>query len=56
VSAIGETSQEQLARRAGIALAERLGIEPTYLPGGHGGWGSDPQDFADRLRAVLIGP
>ena len=53
ISAPGETSGEQGARRAAIALAERLGIPVTYLPGGHGGWGSDPQEFADRLRAAL---
>ena len=53
ISAAGETSGEQGARRAAIALAERLGIPVTYLPGGHGGWGSDPQEFADRLRAAL---
>jgi pimeloyl-ACP methyl ester carboxylesterase len=55
VSAAGETSGEQGARRAAIALAERLGIPETYLPGAHGGWGSDPQEFADRLRAALQG-
>jgi pimeloyl-ACP methyl ester carboxylesterase len=53
VSAAGESSGEQAARRAAIALAQRLGIAETYLPGGHGGWGSDPQQFADRLRTVL---
>lgn len=53
VSAAGETSGEQGARRAAIALAERLGLPVTYLPGAHGGWGSDPQEFADRLDGVL---
>jgi pimeloyl-ACP methyl ester carboxylesterase len=53
VSAAGETSGEQGARRAAVALAERLGIAVTYLPGGHGGWGSDPQTFAERLHEVL---
>jgi pimeloyl-ACP methyl ester carboxylesterase len=53
VSAAGETSGEQGARRAAVALAERLGIAVTYLPGGHGGWGSDPQAFAERLHEVL---
>jgi pimeloyl-ACP methyl ester carboxylesterase len=53
VAAAGETSEEQGARRATIALAERLGIPVTYLPGAHGGWGSDPQEFAGRLRAEL---
>jgi pimeloyl-ACP methyl ester carboxylesterase len=53
VSAAGETSGEQGARRAAIALAERLAIPVTYLPGGHGGWGSDRQEFADRLHEIL---
>jgi hypothetical protein len=53
VSAAGETSGEQGACRAAIALANRLGIEVTYLPGAHGGWGSDPQEFADKLDEVL---
>jgi pimeloyl-ACP methyl ester carboxylesterase len=53
ISAAGETSGEQGARRAAIALAHRLGIRVTYLPGGHGGWGSDRQQFAARLHEVL---
>ena len=53
VSAAGEDSAEQAARRATIALAERLGIDVTYLPGAHGGWGTDPQTFADTLDKVL---
>jgi pimeloyl-ACP methyl ester carboxylesterase len=53
VSAAGETSGEQGARRAAIALAERLGIAVTYLPGAHGGWGADPQQFAERLHEIL---
>jgi pimeloyl-ACP methyl ester carboxylesterase len=55
VSAAGETSEQQGARRAAFALAERLGIEVTYLPGAHGGWGSDPEEFADRLHEALSG-
>ena len=53
VSAAGEASGEQAGRRAAIALAERLGVAVTYLPGAHGGWGSDPQEFAERLHEVL---
>jgi pimeloyl-ACP methyl ester carboxylesterase len=53
VSAAGETSGEQAARRAAVALAEHLGIAVSYLPGGHGGWGSDPQEFAEKLHEVL---
>jgi pimeloyl-ACP methyl ester carboxylesterase len=55
VCAAGQTSGEQLARRAALALAERLGMPVTYLPGGHGGWGSDPQEFADRLHEAVRG-
>lgn len=52
-SAAGETSGEQAACRAAHVLAARLGVDVSYLPGAHGGWGSDPQDFADRLDALL---
>jgi pimeloyl-ACP methyl ester carboxylesterase len=55
VSAAGETSGQQAARRAAIALAEQLGSAVAYLPGGHGGWGSDPQEFAERLDELLKG-
>ncbi len=53
VSAAGETSGEQGACRAAVALAERLNLPVTYLPGSHGGWGSDPQEFADKLDETL---
>jgi pimeloyl-ACP methyl ester carboxylesterase len=53
VSAAGQTSGEQAARRAAVALAERLGIAVAYLPGAHGGWGSDPQEFAETLHELL---
>jgi pimeloyl-ACP methyl ester carboxylesterase len=55
VSAAGKGSAQQAARRAAVALAERLGIAVTSLPGGHGGWGSDPHEFAERLHEVLHG-
>ena len=53
VSAAGETSGEQAACRAAHALAEHVGIAVSLLPGAHGGWGSDPQDFADTLDKLL---
>ena len=53
VSAAGETSGEQAACRAACALAERVGVDVAHLPGAHGGWGSDPQHFADRLNGLL---
>jgi pimeloyl-ACP methyl ester carboxylesterase len=55
VSAAGEASGEQMARRAAVALAERLGTGVRYLPGAHGGWGSDPQEFSERLHTALQG-
>jgi pimeloyl-ACP methyl ester carboxylesterase len=55
VSVAGELSGEQAARRSAIALAERLGIDVTPMPGSHGGWGSDRQVFADRLHDILVG-
>jgi len=53
VSAAGEDSGGQGARRAAIALADQLGIPVTYLPGGHGGWAADRQHFADTLHHAL---
>lgn len=53
VSAAGENSGQQAARRAAIALAERLGNPVTYLPGAHGGRGLDPQEFAEKLYGAL---
>jgi hypothetical protein len=53
VSAAGESSGEQAARRAAVVLAERLGIAVRYLPGAHGGWGSDPHEFAEKLHEAL---
>jgi hypothetical protein len=35
------------------ALAEHVGIDGSYLPGAHEGWGSDPQDFADKRDELL---
>jgi pimeloyl-ACP methyl ester carboxylesterase len=51
--AAGERSEEQAPRRAAIVLAERLGLAVTYLPGAHGGWGSDPAEFAERVHEAL---
>ena len=51
--AVGEASEGQLAYRAAVALAERLGKEPTVFPGDHGGFLSHPETFARRLDEVL---
>lgn len=56
VPVAGERSAEQSARRATVALAERMGVPVTFFPGAHGGWGADPQMYADRLHEVLQGP
>ena len=62
VIGVGETSDGELAHRGGEAAAERLGIEPTRFPGGHGGFQGDeygmpgePDAFAAKLREVLAG-
>jgi pimeloyl-ACP methyl ester carboxylesterase len=57
---VGTASGQQLAGRAGLAVAERLGTAPTSFPGGHdgflggeyGGTGK-PDEFAATLRTVL---
>lgn len=51
--AVGEASEGQLAYRAAVVLAERLGMEPTVFPGNHGGFNSHPEAFARRLDEVL---
>lgn len=53
VVGIGEQSGDQLCERTSIALAAALGIEPTRFPGDHIGFLHQPDEFADRLRAVL---
>jgi hypothetical protein len=62
VIGVGEESGQQVAGRAGTAVAARLGTPPVTFPGGHdgflggeyGGMGS-PDAFAATLRAVLTG-
>jgi len=62
VSAAGEDSGEQGARRAAIALADQLGIPLTYLPGGPRRLGRRPttlrRDAAPRSsrRPLVSGP
>jgi hypothetical protein len=63
VIGVGTTSSQQLAGRAGAAVAERLGIAPVTFPGGHDGFsggeygypGGEPDGFAATLREVLKG-
>jgi pimeloyl-ACP methyl ester carboxylesterase len=53
VVGVGETSTGQVAHRTAVALAERLGTAPVTFPGDHGGYGSQPAAFAERLHQVL---
>jgi hypothetical protein len=63
VIGVGTTSAQQLAGRAGSAVAERLGTPPVTFPGGHdgfsggeyGGAGGEADGFATTLRQVLAG-
>lgn len=60
VVAVGEESGQEIAGRAGRALAQRLGVAPAVFPGGHAGFlggeygmQGQPEPFARRLREVL---
>jgi pimeloyl-ACP methyl ester carboxylesterase len=58
----GAESEGEMAHRAALAVAERLGTEPVIFPSHHGGflggefgWAGDPDAFAPKLREVLAG-
>jgi hypothetical protein len=53
VVAVGAASRGEVAARSATALAEHLGISTTTFPGDHGGFMSDPEGFAARLREIL---
>jgi len=60
VIAAGAESDDELAHRAALAAAERLGIEPVIFPSNHGGFlggeygqTGEPAAFAAKLRHVL---
>lgn len=60
VVGVGAESGGELAHRAAVVLAERLGVEPTIFPGNHGGFQGgeyghpgEPEAFAAKLRDVL---
>ncbi len=53
VPAVGKESGDQLANRGGLGLADRLGTKAAVFPGGHGGFDSNPHEFAAQLRTVL---
>jgi pimeloyl-ACP methyl ester carboxylesterase len=50
-----ESTPEQMVYQTAHALAEQLGGQPTQFPGDHGGFSSQPDGFAARLREVLAG-
>jgi pimeloyl-ACP methyl ester carboxylesterase len=60
VLAAGAASEGQLAHRAAVAVAQRLGTEAILFPGDHGGFlggeygmAGEPDAFAAALREVL---
>jgi pimeloyl-ACP methyl ester carboxylesterase len=60
VVAAGAESEGELAHRAAVAVAERLGTAPVTFPSGHGGFldgeygfTGAPEAFAAKLREVL---
>jgi pimeloyl-ACP methyl ester carboxylesterase len=60
VVAVGAESEGELAHRAAVAVAGRLGTAPVTFPSGHGGFlGGEygqmgaPEAFASKLREVL---
>jgi pimeloyl-ACP methyl ester carboxylesterase len=62
VLGVGVESDGQLAQRAAVAVAERLGTTPVTFPSGHAGFlggeygqSGDPDGFAATLREVLAG-
>jgi pimeloyl-ACP methyl ester carboxylesterase len=54
VVAAGDESEPQLAYRAAVALADRLGTTVVRFPGDHGGFMMQPDAFAAKLHEVLI--
>jgi pimeloyl-ACP methyl ester carboxylesterase len=55
VPAVGHESSEVLPAEPILALSERLGWSVVAFPGGHGGYTSDPFEFATLLLRVLAG-
>jgi pimeloyl-ACP methyl ester carboxylesterase len=60
VVGVGAESKDELAHRAGLSVAERLGTEAVIFPSNHGGFlggefgmKGDPDGFAATLRHVL---
>jgi pimeloyl-ACP methyl ester carboxylesterase len=55
VLGIGTQSSQLMPGRAAAVVAERLGTAPVTFPGGHDGFITGPDAFAEILRTVLDG-
>jgi pimeloyl-ACP methyl ester carboxylesterase len=55
VVAGGSESDNQLAYRTAVALADRLGVTIVRFPGDHGGFMMQAEAFASKLQEVLAG-
>jgi pimeloyl-ACP methyl ester carboxylesterase len=55
VVAVGEQSAALPVHQAALGLAAALGVGTEVFPGGHGGFDTDAEAFAARLREVLKG-
>ena len=53
VVGVGSASKGQLANRAAVALADRLGVAVADFPGDHGGFVAQPEQFGHALAEVL---
>jgi hypothetical protein len=49
----GESSAGQFAHRSAVALAVKLGADPLIFPGGHGGYGTHPDIFAETVNRAF---
>ncbi|MEV7037740.1 alpha/beta hydrolase [Amycolatopsis sp. NPDC051061] len=55
VVGVGEKSAGSTAHETGAGLAAALGLPAIEFPGDHGGFATEPEAFAARLREVLEG-
>ncbi|QXV57009.1 alpha/beta fold hydrolase [Amycolatopsis sp. TNS106] len=53
VVGVGKESAGQPAHEAAVLAAGRLGLDPTYFPGDHGGFAAEAATFAPLLREIL---
>jgi pimeloyl-ACP methyl ester carboxylesterase len=53
VPAVGADSRRTRHAVGAVALAEALGVALVEMPGGHGGYGTHPAAFAEKLRALV---